>query len=180
VAPALRLMKAAAAGSKMWVNPEYVLTGRGPYINWHQGQAPEIPAAKAAAGEMRGTGNGKAGGLGRAAMAEGSSRGAQGSRRPRQQARRCYRVEFTLTGQEMAALAEAAGRVRLARGAYAAQVVLAHVNGSGAGPEAAGREALGELITAAGLVRKIGVLLNVRHEVARAKWMRRGRSLMVT
>ena len=93
-------------------------------------------------------------------MAEGSSRGAQGSRRPRQQEKRGYRVEFTLTGQEMAALAEAAGRVRLARGAYAAQVVLAHVNGSGTGPEAVDREALGELITAAGLVRKIGVLLN--------------------
>jgi hypothetical protein len=38
--------------------------------------------------------------------------------------------------------------------------VLAHINGSGTGPEAADREALGELITAAGLVRKIGVLLN--------------------
>jgi hypothetical protein len=93
-------------------------------------------------------------------MAEGGSRGAQGSRRPRQQARRCYRVEFTLTGQEMAALEEAAGRTRLARGAYAAQVVLAHVNGSGTGPEAPDREALLELVRAAGLVRKIGVLLN--------------------
>ena len=93
-------------------------------------------------------------------MAGDGSRGAQGSRRPRQQARRCYRVEFTLTGQEMAALEEAAGRARLARGAYAAQVVLAHVNGSGTGPEAPGREALLELVRAAGLVRKIGVLLN--------------------
>ena len=93
-------------------------------------------------------------------MAEGGSRGAQGSRRPRQQARRGYRVEFTLTADEFAALAEAAGRARLARGAYAAQVVHAHVNGGGTGPEAVDREALGELITAAGLVRKIGVLLN--------------------
>ncbi len=93
-------------------------------------------------------------------MAEGSSRGAQGSRRPRQEERRCYRVEFTLTGQEMAALAEAAGRARLARGAYAAQVVLTHINGGGTGPEAVDREALGELVAAAGLVRKIGVLLN--------------------
>ena len=93
-------------------------------------------------------------------MAEVGGRGAQGSRRPRQQARRCYRVEFTLTEAEFAALAEAAGRARLARGAYAAQVVLAHVNGGGTGPEAVDREALGELITAAGLVRKIGVLHN--------------------
>jgi hypothetical protein len=36
------------------------------------------------------------------------------------------------------------------------------------------------MIRAAGLVRRIGVNLNVRHEVAHAKWMRRGRSLMVT
>jgi len=93
-------------------------------------------------------------------MADGGSRGAQGSRRPRQQARRGYRVEFTLTESEFADLTEAAGRARLARGAYAAQVVLTHVNGGGTGPEAVDREALGELITAAGLVRKIGVLLN--------------------
>ena len=93
-------------------------------------------------------------------MAEGGNRGAQGSRRPRQQARRCHRVEFTLTETEFAALEEAAGRARLARGAYAAQVVLAYVNGRGTGPEAVGREALRELIAAAGLVRKIGVLLN--------------------
>jgi len=93
-------------------------------------------------------------------MAEGGNHGAQGSRRPRQQTRRCYRVEFTLTEQEFAALDDAAKRTELARGAYAAQVVLAHVNGSGTGPEAPGREALLELVRAAGLVRKIGVLLN--------------------
>lgn len=93
-------------------------------------------------------------------MAEGRSRTAQGSRRPRGQARRCHRVEFTLAADEFAALEEAAGRVRLARGAYAAQVVVAHVNCGGSGPEAVDREALGELVTAAGLVHKIGVLLN--------------------
>ena len=93
-------------------------------------------------------------------MAESGSRGAQGSRRPRQQARRCYRVEFSLTAGEFAALEEAAGRAGLARGAFAAQVVLAHVNGSGTGPEAPDREALRELVRAAGLAHKIGVLLN--------------------
>jgi hypothetical protein len=93
-------------------------------------------------------------------MAEGSTRGTQGWRRPRQQDRRCYRVEFTLTKSEFADLTEAAGRARLARGAYAAQVVTTHINGGSTGPEAVDREALGELITAAGLVRKIGVLLN--------------------
>jgi len=93
-------------------------------------------------------------------VTESGSCGAQGSRRPRQQARRCYRVEFSLTAGEFAALQEAAGRVGLARGAFAAQVVLAHVSGSAAGPQAPGREALRELLRAAGLVRRIGVNLN--------------------
>jgi len=113
-------------------------------------------------------------------MAVSGSREAPGSRRPREQGRRCHRVEFSLTAGEFAALQNAAGRAGLARGAYAAQVVLGHVNGSDTGPQAPGREALRELVRAAGLAHKIGVLLNVRHEVARAKWMRRGRSLMVT
>jgi hypothetical protein len=69
-------------------------------------------------------------------------------------------VHFSLTEQEFAALEDAAGRAGLARGAYAAQVVLAHVNGSGTGPEAPDREALRELVRAAGLVRSIGVNLN--------------------
>jgi hypothetical protein len=93
-------------------------------------------------------------------MAVSGNREAQGSRRARQQARRCHRVEFSLTADEFAALEEAAGRAGLARGAYAAQVVLAHVNGSAAGPEAPGREALRELLRTAGLVRRIGVNLN--------------------
>jgi hypothetical protein len=69
-------------------------------------------------------------------------------------------VHFSLTGQEFAALEEAAGRAGLARGAFAAQVVLARVTGSTAGPEAPGREALRELVRAAGLVRRVGVNLN--------------------
>ena len=93
-------------------------------------------------------------------MAVSGNREAQGSRRPRQQARRCHRVEFSLTADEFAALEDAAGRAGLARGAYAAQVLLAHVTGNATGPEAPVREALRELVHAAGLVRKIGVLLN--------------------
>ena len=93
-------------------------------------------------------------------MAVSGNREAQGSRRARQQGRRCHRVEFSLTAGEFAALDDAAGRAGLARGAYAAQVVLGHVNGSGAGPQAADREALRELVRAAGLAHKIGVLLN--------------------
>jgi hypothetical protein len=87
-------------------------------------------------------------------------RRGQGARRKRQQPGRSRRVHFSLTEQEYAALDDAAGRTGLARGAFAAQVVLAHVNGSAAGPEAPGREALRELVRAAGLVRRIGVNLN--------------------
>jgi hypothetical protein len=87
-------------------------------------------------------------------------RRGQGSRRARQQPGRSFRVHFSLTEQEFAALDEAAGRAGLARGAFAAQVVLAHVNGSAAGPEAPDREVLRELVRAVGLVRRIGVNLN--------------------
>jgi hypothetical protein len=87
-------------------------------------------------------------------------RRGQGSRRKRQQPGMSRRVHFSLTEQELTALEEAAGRTGLSRGAFAAQVVLAHVNASGAGPEAPDREALRELVRAAGLVRRIGVNLN--------------------
>jgi hypothetical protein len=87
-------------------------------------------------------------------------RRGQGARRARQQQGRSRRVHFSLTEQEFAALEEAAGRTGLARGAFAAQVVLAHVNGSAAGPEAPDREVLRELVRAVGLVRRIGVNLN--------------------
>jgi len=90
----------------------------------------------------------------------GCQRAAQGSRRSRQQAGRPYRVHFSLTEQEFAALEAAAGRAGLARGAYAAQVVLAAAQGTSAGPDAPFREALRELIRASGLVRRIGVNLN--------------------
>ncbi len=44
----------------------------------------------------------------------------QGGRRPRHGARRPYRVEFSLTGEEFELLEAAAGRAGRARGAYAA------------------------------------------------------------
>jgi hypothetical protein len=90
---------------------------------------------------------------------EEDGRTGQGSRRPRQQGRR-YRVHFSLTAGELAAVEEAAGRAGLARGAYAAQVVLAAAGGTSTGPESPAREALRELIRASGLVRRIGVNLN--------------------
>ena len=80
----------------------------------------------------------------------------QGGRRPRHRARRPYRVEFSLTGQEFELLEAAAGRAGRARGAYAAEAALAAARG---GPAAADTP-LRELICASGLVRRIGVNLN--------------------
>ena len=84
----------------------------------------------------------------------------QGRRRGRQPAPRRHRVGFVLTDQEYAAVQAAAGRAGLARGAYAAQVVLAAAQETAPGAEAPLRAALAELIRASGLVRRIGVNLN--------------------
>jgi hypothetical protein len=89
----------------------------------------------------------------------------QGSRRARQQPGRRQRVYLALTDRELAVLEEAAGRAGLARGAYAAQAVLAAAGGDPASPVTPQREALRELVRASGLVRRIGVNLN--QEVAR-------------
>jgi hypothetical protein len=91
---------------------------------------------------------------------ESRHRNGQGARRARQGERRERKVEFSLTGREFAALEAAAGRAGLARGAYAAQVVLAAACGTGPGADRLPREALAELARAAGLVRRIGVNLN--------------------
>lgn len=87
-------------------------------------------------------------------------RKGQGSRRARQETRRPFRVHFSLSAEEKAALQDAASRAGLAEGAFAAGVVLAHVRGGTDGPEAPDRELLRELVRAAGLVHRIGVNLN--------------------
>jgi len=84
----------------------------------------------------------------------------QGGRRPRQGTRRPHRVEFSLTSEEFELLGAAAGRAGRARGAYAAEAALAAARGEPAGGMAPFPELLGELIRAAGLVRRIGVNLN--------------------
>jgi hypothetical protein len=89
-------------------------------------------------------------------------------------------VRFGLTEEEFEEVGAAAAHAGLAKGAYAAQATLAAARGMISPADSPLRQALAELIRAAGLVRRIGVNLNVRHEVAHAKWMRRGRSLMVT
>jgi hypothetical protein len=83
----------------------------------------------------------------------------QGGRRPRHAARRTYRVEFSLTGQEFELLEAAAGRAGQARGAYAAEAALAAARG-GPAADTPLRALLRELIRASGLVRRIGVNLN--------------------
>ena len=88
------------------------------------------------------------------------SAGSRSRRRPRQQAPRPRTVRFDLTEEEFAELEQAAGRAGLAKGAYAAEAALAAARGRVAAPGEPFREALGELVTASGLVRRIGVLLN--------------------
>jgi hypothetical protein len=87
-------------------------------------------------------------------------RKSQGSRRAREETGRPLRVHFSLTEAEFAALQDAASRAGLARGAFAARVVLAHVQGDSSGPEAPGRELLRELVRASVRVHRIGVNLN--------------------
>ena len=85
---------------------------------------------------------------------------AQGSRRPRQQAKRSRRVGFSLTGEEYALLEAAAGRAGRATAAYAAEAALVAAQGRSMEQDTVFHELLRELIHASGLVRRIGVNLN--------------------
>jgi hypothetical protein len=69
-------------------------------------------------------------------------------------------VEFSLTEEEFGDLDAAAARAGLARGAYAAEAALSVARGVACPADSPLREALGEFIRAAGLVRRIGVNLN--------------------
>jgi hypothetical protein len=68
-------------------------------------------------------------------------------------------VKFFLTDEELAVLDEAAGQAGLARGAFATEVTMA-ARGRSANIGAPLREALMELMSAAGLVRRVGTNLN--------------------
>jgi hypothetical protein len=81
-------------------------------------------------------------------------------RRSRQAVPRAKLLQFTLTLEEFEEVSQAAERAGMARGAYAADVTLAAARGV---PDRTGsplREVLGELMAAAGLVRRIGTNLN--------------------
>jgi hypothetical protein len=69
-------------------------------------------------------------------------------------------VEFTLTDDELELLDDAARRSGRSRGAYAAEAALDAAQGRPALGNSALAEALGELVRASGLVRRIGVNLN--------------------
>jgi len=85
--------------------------------------------------------------------------GYRQGRRARQPVPRTRRAEFTLTGEEYAVVEMAARRAGLARAAYAAKAAMAAAQGSPPGDPEAYRQALIELMRAAGLVRRIGTNL---------------------
>lgn len=89
-----------------------------------------------------------------------TGRAAAAGRRSRERGRRAKRVEFTLTDEEFAEVEAAAGLAGLSRGAYAAQAALAVARGGANGAGVPMREALVELMAAAGLVRRAGTNLN--------------------
>jgi hypothetical protein len=79
-------------------------------------------------------------------------------RRSRQAVPRPKVVQFSLTEEEFEEVSTAAARSGLARGAFAADVTLAAARGTQSRAGSPVREALVELMAAAGLVRR------VRHE----------------
>jgi hypothetical protein len=83
-----------------------------------------------------------------------------GRRRSRQAASRPKVVQFSLTEEEFDEVSGAAARSGLARGAFAAEVTLATVRGARTTVGSPLREALVELMSAAGLVRRVGTNLN--------------------
>lgn len=84
----------------------------------------------------------------------------QAGRRPRQSTPRMHLVKFFLTDEELAELSDAASHAGLAKGAFAAEAALAAARGSVNPADSPLRDALVELMRAAGLVRRIGVNLN--------------------
>src|SRR5262249_14903851 len=81
-------------------------------------------------------------------------------RRARQGVKRSRTVRFDLSEKEFGEIRAAAERAGLAKGAFVAQAALAVARGGGLPADSPHRQALGEFIRAAGLVRRIGVNLN--------------------
>jgi len=117
------------------------------------GTAP--PAGGAVRGPARSPNKGFAAGIGVVAVAS-----TAGRRRSRQVVSRPKVVQFSLTEDEFDEVSEAAARSGMARGAFAAEVTMAAVRGAQAKVGSPLREALVELMSAAGLVRRVGTNLN--------------------
>ena len=81
-------------------------------------------------------------------------------RRSRQAAARPRLVKFFLTDEELAELDGAADRAGIARGAFAAEAALAAARETSSPASSPVREALVEVMAAAGLVRRVGTNLN--------------------
>src|ERR1019366_8856690 len=81
-------------------------------------------------------------------------------RRSREAVPRPRVVQFSLTEEEFGEVSLAAQRSGLARGAFAAEAALASARGAQARVWSPVREALVEVMTAAGLVRRAGTNLN--------------------
>jgi hypothetical protein len=89
-----------------------------------------------------------------------STASASRRRRSRQAESRPKVVQFSLTEEEFDEVSAAAARSGLARGAFAAEVTLAAVRGAEARVGSPLRQALAEVMSAAGLVRRVGTNLN--------------------
>ena len=106
------------------------------------------------------------GGTGRGPFAKADRRLAVGMvdgmrrRRSRQRVPRPRTVQFSLSEEEFAEVSEAATRSGLARGAFAAEAALATARGAQARVWSPLRDALAELMAAAGLARRVGTSLN--------------------
>jgi hypothetical protein len=92
-------------------------------------------------------------------MTSATAAGA-GRRRSPQPVPRPRLVKFFLTDDELAELDGAASQAGLARGAFAAEVTMAAARGHSAKIGTPLREALLELMSAAGLLRRAGTNLN--------------------
>lgn len=91
---------------------------------------------------------------------KGAAGRVRAGRRSLQPTARPHLVKFFLTDEELEELSTAAGRAGLARGEFAAESTLAVARGSVRPDGSPLRDALIELMRAAGLARRIGVNLN--------------------
>src|SRR5216684_6720895 len=145
--------------SKIFLSIVYLWTGRGPEINNGISASAIRPAGPPGGGadgdRARSRWGRPSAGIGVAGMAGGTLR-----RRARQAVSRPRVVQFSLTEEEFGEVSRAAERSGLARGAFAAEAALAAARGMAPRADSPLREALVEVMTAAGLVRRVGTNLN--------------------